>query len=164
MQKHNSNCINHVVRAKRPKPRQDRKQIEAMQKRIKDRHNRDTIFTRIRPASRLQHLHMCVYMCVYYESQCMDICLQWSWVICLHYTTTAQPPRAIIYSDLPKHTHSETGSPTCWRQDPLHKAMVWAHNGPFWGLEALDAIQHPNRADLEKAPFLFHPLLFFDLR
>lgn len=94
---------------------------------------------------------VCVYMCVYYESQCMDRCLQWSWVICLHYTTTAQPSRAIIYSDLPKHTHPETGSPTCWRQDPLHKAMVWAYNGPFWSLGALDAIQHPNRDEPRKA-------------
>lgn len=49
-------------------------------------------------------------MCVYYESLCRDRCLQWSWVICLHYTTVAQPPRTIIYSDLPKHTHPETGS------------------------------------------------------
>lgn len=49
-------------------------------------------------------------MCVYYESLCRDRCLQWGWVICLHYATVAQPPRTIIYSDLPKHTHPETGS------------------------------------------------------
>lgn len=51
--------------------------------------------------------------CVYDESRSADRCLQWSLVICLHYTSVAQPPRAIIYSELPKHTHPETGSPTC---------------------------------------------------
>ena len=96
---------------------------------------------------------VCVCVCVYYESHPMDRCLQWGWVICLHYTTMSQSPRAIISSDLPKHKHPETGSPTCYRQDPSHKAKAWAHNGPSRGLGALEAIQHPNTEDPQKAPF-----------
>lgn len=63
-------------------------------------------------SGRPQHLHVSlrVCMCVYDESLRGDGCLQWSGVICLHYTPVAQPPSTIIYSDLPKHMHPETGS------------------------------------------------------
>lgn len=75
-------------------------------------------------------------MCVYYESLCRDRCLQWGWVICLHYTTVAQPPRTIIYSDLPKHTHThpETGSmleaKTLYTRPCLEHIMVFSEL--FW--------------------------------
>lgn len=99
-------------------------------------------------------------MCVYYESHCMDRCLQWSRVICLHYTTAAQPPRAIIYSDLPKHTHPETGSPTSYGKTLYTRPWREYIMGLSGGLGALDAIQHPNRKRLWKKAHFPSPTAF----
>lgn len=80
---------------------------------------------------------VCVYMCVYHESHCMDRCLQWSWVICLHYTTSVQPPRAIIYSELLKHTHTKRQKAPQTEGETLY---LYPHiMGLSGGLEALDS-------------------------
>lgn len=87
-------------------------------------------------------------MCVYHESARVDRCLQRAWVICLHYTTGAQPPRTIIYSDLPKHTHPETGSmlaaKTAGAGPRLQHVMAF--------LGSSDAIQHPNTGPPQQRP------------
>lgn len=101
-------------------------QPETLTTRITD--NWDVIFCCIKLEDH-NFIYVCV-SCVHYESQCMDRCLHWSRVICLHYTTKAQPPGAIIYSDLPKHTHPETESSAAQRRTVYMRP--WSQHGTGW--------------------------------